>query len=305
MVSLAGKIARYLGVSRQKRNALSVRWRAFSPHTGYREHHRVPLWHPNVPFVLITSQRAGSTLGTAWFLHHAGLLDIATSYDPFVHHYEQEVFLQVPGYFSGLERALAEKPVLKLAREPGARAYSSYLNLHTREVLDPKDHRHRLRQSVLKSEDLNPSVETPLSFATFLTWMRDADHQRLDGHEARQTNLYEAALPTVPETLQLEDIDRQLPHWEEQFSLPRSSQSQIIAFGASAHYAKKQEASHEALAKIVEEGLTPPRPGKVPRIGTAELKAFPGAHHALIQAFAEDYERLGYPTHLAVEPQPA
>lgn len=286
------------------RNALSVRWRAVSPHTGYREHHRVPLWHPDVPFVLITSQRAGSTFGTAWFFHHAGLLNQALAHDPFVHHYEQEIYFQSPGYFDGLERALADKPILKLAREPGARAYSSYLNLHTNEVLDLKDHRYQLRRTILRACDLDPRVTTPLPFAAFLAWLAEADHQRLDGHEARQTNLYEAQLPHVPEVIQLEVLASQLSLIEERFGLPRTSQSEITKFGASAHHSVKTEADSEAIERVLNEGLIPPRPNQVPRIGTKEISAHPAAHRALIKAFSEDFERLGYDDHSQEDASP-
>lgn len=295
MPSLAGRAARFLKLDRRDQIAWSVRWRALFPHTGYREHQRVPLWHPDVPFVLITSQRAGSTLGTAWFFHHAGLLDQATRHGWFVHRYEQEVFLRSPGYFEGLERALAERPVLKLVRDPGARAYSSYLALHTEEAMDPRDHRSAIRRRVRRTSSAAKGPgESPLPFADFLAWLARADHRRLDGHEARQTNLYEDRLPRGrPEPVRLEEVATAIPRLEQRFGLPVSAQSQLQGFSPARHSVAKEEQSGAALDVILK-GLPMPRPARVPKIDTRTIASVPEAHRSLLHAFAEDFDRFGY-----------
>ncbi|NNU15587.1 hypothetical protein HK107_04545 [Parvularcula sp. ZS-1/3] len=298
MPTLLGRLARLIGRDRQAQNALSVRLRSVFPHKGYREHQRVPLWHPAVPFVLITSQRAGSTMGTAWFLHHAGLLEEAKAHDPFVHRFEQEVFLRQADYFDGLESALADKPVFKLVREPGARAFSSYLHLHSLEAAKEGDHRQALRRQIMKACGLDPAPETPLPFEAFLRWLATADHDRLDGHEARQVNAYEDSLPGgLPEPIKLEDASRLLPEIEERLGLPVSGQSQLQAFGASAHYVEKT-GDDAQIEEILREGISLPRSGKMPVIETRSLRAFPEAHAALIEGFEADYLRFGYPRYL-------
>jgi len=297
MDSWTTKAARLTGLQDKDIIAWSVRLRRLFPHTGFREHQRVPLWHPNMPFVLLTSQKAGSTLGVAWFLHHAGLLTDAREIDPFVHHYEQRVFLRQPGYFEGLQEAVASKPVLKLVREPGARAYSSYLALHTTEVLKVTgDHRVELRQQVAKHVGLAPEQPQKISFAAFLSWLAASDHRRLDGHEARQVNLYEDRLPLgLPEPIQLEHVNRRLPEVEEHFGLAPSSLEQIQDFGASTHYAPKTE-NQDLLRTVMEEGLDLPRPREVPALTTETIAQFPRAHSHLLDAFGEDYWRYGYDT---------
>lgn len=295
MPTFAGRAARLLRLDRSDLIAWSVRLRGAFPHQGYREHHRVPLWHPKVPFVLLTSQKAGSTLGTAWFFHHADLLREARAHDDFVHHYEQDVFLRRDAYFEGLEEALRTKPVLKLVREPGARAFSSYMALHTTEALGRRDHRSSIRRKIARHAGLRNGADGPIPFRAFLSWVAETDHQRLDGHEARQTNLYEDNLPSgPPQPIKLEEASKALPAIEAKFDLPISSQSQLQGFGASTHYVPKSDDS--GLADIVmTEGLPLPRRGKAPRMTTKVIAQYPDAYTDLKRAYGEDYRRYGYP----------
>lgn len=301
MPSLTGRAARLLKLTEKERIALSVRLRSLIPHRGFREHQRVPLWHPDVPFVLITSQRAGSTLGTAWFLHHAGLLEEAKALDTFVHRYEQDVFLRQADYMDGLKAALEEKPVFKLVREPGARAFSSYLHLHSPQAEDPKDHRFTLRRRILRSIGKPTTLQTPLPFTAFLRWLASCDHDRIDGHEARQVNRYEAELPGGrPEPIKLEYAMSALPKIEEALGLPVTPQSQLKALGASGHYIPRQ-GPEGRIAEILDVGLTVPRSGTFPVIETRTLIPYPEAHAALVSAFENDYLAFGYPRYLKGE----
>ena len=287
--------SRILPLNEQDRTRWTVRWRSWFPHTGFREHQRVPLWHDQVPFVLITSQKAGSTLGVAWFFHHAGLLEEARSFDPFVHQNEQNVFLKKEGYLAGLEAALQKKPVYKLVREPGARAYSSYLALLVREALEPRDHRTMIRNKIAQSERLDLNTDPRIPLAAYLSWLANSDHQRLDGHEARQFNLYEDTLLTGrPEAIQLEKVADGFRAVEKKHGLPLSSEDTLADLGASSHYAAKVE-DPEGVAAIMHEGVAVPRPNKVPQITTTEIAQFQMPYQNLIKAYGEDYRRYGYP----------
>ncbi|MCQ8184011.1 hypothetical protein [Parvularcula maris] len=287
------KIAARLGVPANRLNALSARWRMRFPHEGYREHHRVPLWHENAPFVLITSQRAGSTLGTAWFLHHAGLLDRAKDYDPFVHRYEQDILFRRTGYLDGLEQALRDKPVYKLMRDPGERAFASYLQLHNAEVADdPRDHRRAVRERIVQEMGLGSTYDTPLPFADFLRFLAQADHRYLEGHEARQANLYEKNLPRgLPAVLRLEEFGPDIRRVEESLGLPLSSNSEIEGFGHAGHRVPKREDA-EGFRRMMNEGAGLPWHGTAPMVTTATIEAYPEAKALLRQAFGPDYELL-------------
>ena len=298
MQTWTAKAARMAGLKEKDIIALSVGFRRFFPHTGFREHQRVPLWHPRVPFVLLTSQKAGSTLGVAWFLHHAGLLDEARRYHPFAHRYEQDVLLRTPEYFEGLQEAVATRPVLKLVREPGTRAFSSYLALHTTAVVaEENDHRQTLRRRIAQHAQLVDEPDGKISFGAFLSWVAAENHRRLDGHEARQVNQYEDRLPLgLPEPVKLEDAANALPAIEDRFGLVRSSASQLEEFGASPHYVPKRGNS-SMVEMIVKEGLELPRPKDIPSITTQMLADYPRAHEHLLTAYGEDFRRYGYPTY--------
>ncbi|GGY36109.1 hypothetical protein [Parvularcula lutaonensis] len=293
MPSLPGKTARLLGLDEKALARWSVRWRALFPHDGLREHQRVPLYHPDVPFILITSQKAGSTLGVAWFFQHAGLLSEAKAHHEFVHRYEQEVFLMRPGYMADLERAIRERPVLKLVRDPADRAFSSYMALQGIDALSPGDHRHGIRRRIAKSQGLaGPEAQMP--FAAFLAWVAGEDHRRLDGHEARQFNLYEKELPQgAPQLIRLEETAEALPAIEERFGLPRTPKSALEALGASGHYVPKA-ADPEGFRRVLYEGIALPRRGKAPALDRKVLAEDAAVIAHFFKAYGEDYERYGY-----------
>lgn len=270
-----------------------MRWRALFPHDGLREHQRVPLYHPDAPFILITSQKAGSTLGVAWFFSHAGLLEAAKAHDDFVHRYEQEVFLTRPGYIGELEEALRVLPVFKLVRDPASRAFSSYMALQVIDALKPEDHRYAIRRQIARTQGL-AGPDAPMPFAAFLAWAAEQDHRRLDGHEARQFNLYEDELPQgAPELIRLEETAEALPALEERFGLPRTSKSALEALGASGHYVPKAE-DPEGFRRIVHEGVELPRRGKSPALDRKVLAEDAAILGHFLKAYGEDYRRYGY-----------
>jgi hypothetical protein len=285
------QIAKRLGVPASRQNALSVRWRSWFPHRGYREHQRVPLWHEDVPFVLITSQRAGSTMGTAWFLRHADLLDEALLHDPFVHRYEQDVLLRQPGYLEGLTEALRTKPVYKLMRDPGARAFSSYIQLHVQDVAnDPYDHRRFLRRDIVQRMGLGESYDARIPFAAFLAFLARADHRHLDGHEARQANLYEAKLPGgAPRVIRLEQAEAAMRRIEKDLHLSPSTEEDFFRYGATGHRVSKTD-DPEGFARLMREGASLPRTGRAPKVTSETIKAFPDSYRDLRAAFARDFE---------------
>jgi hypothetical protein len=233
-------------------------------------------------------------MGTAWFLHHAGLLAKAKAHDPFVHRYEQEILLRRTGYFEGLEEALREKPVYKLMRDPGERAFASYLQLHNPEVAeDPRDHRRAIRKQIASEMGLGRDYDTPLPFGAFLGFLAQADHRYLEGHEARQANLYERDLPQgLPSVLHLEDFGPDIRRVEESLGLPLSSNSEIEGFGHEGHRVPKREDA-EGFRRMMNEGASLPWRGTAPLVTTSTIKAYPEAYGYLRKAFGPDYALLG------------
>lgn len=238
-------------------------------------------------------------MGATWFFHHAGLLEKARAYDPFAHRYEQDIFLKANGYFAGLKRAVREKPAVKLVRDPGARAFSSYLALHdARATADPRDHRTSIRRKIAQQANKPFTADMRLSFSEFLAWAAQVDHRRIDGHEARQKNLYEDSLPRgIEHIIKLEGAEADIPGVEKALGLVPSTPEQIIDLGTSQHYVKKIDAEAPTIDEIMNEGVTMPRPGRQPKITTQTIAAYPEAHRDLILAFGPDYEAYGYDAH--------
>lgn len=287
MRPIVRRAASFAGLSDAQVRAAATAYRAALPRRGLREHHRVPLWHEDVPFVLVTSQKAGSTAALLWFLVHAGLAEEAARHPGFVHDFEQKVLLSAPGYVAGLRRALRDRPVLKVWREPGARALSSYMMLNTRAAFarEPAGW-PGLRARVFRACGVTPAPEARLPFRAFLGWLARADHVRLDGHFARQANAYDVALPSRPEALRIEEASRWMPAIEDRFGLGHPPVQ-----AAPPHHLVRGGAL--TLEEIVERGVPAPGTLSVPPADGAALAAF-GLGPDLLAAFGPDYAGGGY-----------
>ena len=91
---------------------------------------RLALWHPELPLIVLWSQKSGCTTVVKWVLYQVGELEAAERHSNWVHDYENQVFKARTGYRDGLKQALRDgRPVVKFVRDPAARAYSGYLEL--------------------------------------------------------------------------------------------------------------------------------------------------------------------------------
>jgi len=92
---------------------------------------RTPLYHPDFPYILFWSQKAGCTTVVKWFFAQLGLLEEARAHSEWIHNYEQHVFKKRSGYRHELARALAagSHKVVKVVRDPLVRAPSAFLVL--------------------------------------------------------------------------------------------------------------------------------------------------------------------------------
>jgi len=95
---------------------------------------RTPLYHPDFPYILFWSQKAGCTTVVKWFFAQLGLLEAAQRHSRWIHNYEQEVFKNRDGYRAELADALAsgQYKTVKIVRNPLARAASAFLILGER-----------------------------------------------------------------------------------------------------------------------------------------------------------------------------
>jgi len=90
-----------------------------------------PLVHEGFPVVVCWSAKAGCTTMLKWFLHHVGLADAAAAHHKWPHNYRADVLMRdLEAYLARCESALdrGEGEVVKVVRDPAARAVSSYLH---------------------------------------------------------------------------------------------------------------------------------------------------------------------------------
>src|SRR3990167_7963600 len=91
---------------------------------------RVPMWHPDLPFIVLSSQKAAATVTARWVFLQLGLLTDAMSKKSLrhTHQFRMNVFQKRPNYMRDLINAVRRgTPVIKFVRDPYARAYSIYL----------------------------------------------------------------------------------------------------------------------------------------------------------------------------------
>jgi len=103
---------------------------------------RPPLYHPDFPYILFWSQKAGCTTVVKWFFAQVGLLEEALAFSPWVHRYEGEVYKRRPGYRKELHAALRSNryTAVKVVRDPWRRAPRAFLILGERGAIVPRHH---------------------------------------------------------------------------------------------------------------------------------------------------------------------
>lgn len=106
---------------------------------------RKPLFHPELPVVLLWSQKSGCTTVAKWFFDQIGLLEEALAYRPWIHKYEQQVYKRKPRYKRRVAAAIrsGEYEVVKVVRDPVVRAASAFLVLVEPGALKPRHWAHK------------------------------------------------------------------------------------------------------------------------------------------------------------------
>ncbi len=258
---------------------------------------RMPLWHPDLPFVVLWSQKSGCTTVVKWVLYQVGELQAAEAHSNWIHDYENQVFKAQPGYRDGIFAAIkAGRPVIKFVRDPAARAYSSYLELcHPRVKRSPLW--GNLRRQVLDHivPGHNVDLEYTFSFADFLDWLESIDLAGIDGHIRGQYLPYEDHL--LVEALPIERIETHFAALARRFDLKPVTADLERIYRSGHHHAKSGEMSGHALEQALQLGVPLNRAADfaLPRVDTARL-AGTQMGQRLARLFARDYAAYPYYT---------
>ncbi|PWE16631.1 hypothetical protein DDZ18_12780 [Marinicauda salina] len=267
---------------------------------GLAEHGRLPLWDPALPFLLCLSQKAASTTALKWWLHHLGRLDEALAHDRWIHNFETGVIKAAPGYRRGVEAAVRDGlPIVKVVREPTARAYGGYLSLHEKHVFNP-ERRHWAapwRAAALAfAHGAGTPLETRLSFHDYLRWLNATPVWRMDGHFAPQHGHVDRACADRISYVRIEDGADAFRAIEARFGLETSSDARMEALGQSFHHSRQAASDAAARREAVETGIDPLtyRRTPAPAIDAAALRDHPATRDLLARYFARDYDAFGY-----------
>ncbi len=225
---------------------------------------RTPYSHPDVPFIMLWSQKSGCTAVLKWHLFHAGLLQEALAYRSDhtslnIHHFQNQWVRDHRGHRRRTQRQMVRgtKPVLNFMRDPWQRAYSSYLHSYSPGMLrlqrrGIENNAIRLRRQIL--EGLY-GPETPLateySFTDYLRWLELQDPRTLNPHHSTQhSELYELA---PVRHYRLEDFGPATRALEQEFGLEDSSRSRDLF--SSGHHKPKADLPADQAREALDRGL--------------------------------------------------
>ncbi|WP_084420414.1 sulfotransferase family 2 domain-containing protein [Henriciella litoralis] len=255
---------------------------------------RTPLYHADFPVVVMWSQKAACTVAVKWFFHHIGLLEEALSHHRWIHNYENEVFKARAGYLKECRRAISSgKPVVKLVRNPYARAYSGYLETCNRRVLTDKKHwSSHARAEILEKLTGQPQdMELAYSFLQYCDWLGGQPESGLDPHIAPQHERVENNLEV--RTLKIDGATDVFLEIETEYGLPSTENNMSIHH--SSHHHKRKNITDEEATGLLTLGmpLKRERDFQVPDISPHIIAASP-AGATLRHVYRRDFQAYGY-----------
>lgn len=181
------------------------------------------LHHHAMPVAFFWTPKAGCTSLVKWFFFQIGELDAALSYNPFVHHYRNDVFMKRHGYLrEGLDLIVAgEVPIIKLVRDPYDRAVSSFAQLLKLQSNAESQWPRKVRAAILDKigETAPPGC---LSFRQFLSGVAaiGASSAGISRHVAQQYQEGEEQLRD--RLIRLENFAAEISGLEREFGLKSS-----------------------------------------------------------------------------------
>jgi len=258
--------------------------------------YRTPLHHPDVPIVVLWSEKSACTSIVKWFLFQAGLLDEALAHHRWIHNYENEVLKAREGYKEDVVAAIqAGRPLVKFVRDPYSRTYSGFLETCRRRVISEQEHwSTRTRRQILQhscGSDLE--IELAYSFNQFCDWMGSQKTSELDPHLAPQftaiENGYDIAI------CQLDTLADPYSVVEQEYGLKASgSESRITESG---HHHEKTSFGDGVGRRCLDLAIPVQRERgfRIPDVTRGDLAASRGG--AIIRRlFEQDFDAYRYDT---------
>jgi hypothetical protein len=247
------------------------------------------LHHKDMPVAFLWTPKAGCTSLIKWFFFQIGVLDAALALHAFVHVYREQVFMKREGYFlEGLELMLAgEVPVIKLVRDPYARAVSSFaqvLKLHDHPKIDwPRKLRRRILDRLGEA-----APESALSFHQFLRGVEaiGVASAKLNRHVGQQ--YYKGEEHIRSRAVRLENFTPEIAALEKEFGLKPALLEDLTA---SEHHRRKVAAVPGSLAGRMATAAD------FPPAATPSYDAFYDEETRCLAArvFAADFSAYDYP----------
>ena len=257
---------------------------------------RMPLYHPDFPFVILWSEKSGCTTIAKWFFLQLGLLEEALAYDSWVHWYEIKVFKARPHYTHDLLNAVKQgAPVVKFVRDPFARAYSSYLT-----VCDPlslgeaKHWTIDTRREIIKHliGEGAGAEEYGFSFRQYLQWLVATDRKKINPHLRQQHQERDEYLDI--RYYKIERMAENLSALEQQYRLPHLAKDHPELFD-SFHFHKKTELKPAAARALLDLAVPVKRGPHFPHVNfDQEVARGTDFENIVIQCFREDLVRYKY-----------
>ena len=263
------------------------------------ELNRLPHYHERLPFIVLWSQKAGSTAVLRWFFEKTGLLEVALKHHPFVHRYESEVLKNEKSYAQKVRTVIQNKelPAVKFVRDPAARAFSGYLFLNRPLLFEStNDPAFYWRMHVLRfTKGKAASPDMRFSFNDYLLWLIEGAPRFLDGHFARQKTNMEEKFGDNLDTYKIETLTDAFRAIENRFILSLTPERKLNELAFSTHHIEKH-ADADTLEMVLREGLPNPadQSVKIPVFSSKIMQTHPDTAELIKTYFAADYKSYGY-----------
>jgi hypothetical protein len=263
---------------------------------------RCPLYHPEIPFIILWSQKAACTPVVMWFFLQCGLLtpDLRKQ-GAGIHAFEHRVFKKQPSYIQDLVRAAQSgKPILKFVRDPYARAYSSYLETCEPMCLKNRsywgaDVRKQIVDDLTKgsSNADESAMEYAYTFRQYLDWLAQQNPRKLNNH-IRPQHLPRDTFFDL-RICKVERLADEFASLEREFNLPFRAADNPDVF-ESRHFHKKTDGMpFEAAQGLLDLAIPPLRTGKFPFVKFDKKMAEGTSFEKLVKrCFANDIRLYGY-----------
>ena len=253
----------------------------------------VPLFSKNLKLVLFLSAKAGFTFSVKWFFAQLGLLQDALAYHYWVHNYRMEIYYKSQEHLSGL-RQFCHEPgaytVVKLTREPYARAVSSYIHTNA-SVFENKN------LGAFLQRDLAARTGERFSFHEYIDWLETRDLRNCNIHHKVQTHAAERASVVNPQHLiDLAEAPEGFKQIEKQLGLQATD---VDAFRSSHHHTQR-DTGHDG--SFCGDSLFDFRFDKHNnRLTVPPVAAFysEDLRRRVSSLYAEDFKRYNYPVNPA------